>query len=101
MYLADTVYFSHTAREVICLTNTAGITWMADQSFPFSAPTKSTSLLWMTLLITDISEVKVARSTEGSINSSLPTLWCRTPVTGMSFWLSRPGIVLHTDIQST
>ncbi|VEC04865.1 Domain of uncharacterised function (DUF1883) [Klebsiella pneumoniae] len=25
----------------------------------------------------------------------------RTPVTGMSFWLSLPGIALHTDIQST
>ncbi|MGE1503119.1 DUF1883 domain-containing protein [Klebsiella pneumoniae] len=30
-----------------------------------------------------------------------PTLQCRTPVTGMSFWLSLPGIALHTDIQST
>jgi hypothetical protein len=29
MCLADTVYFSHTAREVICLTRTAGITWRA------------------------------------------------------------------------
>ncbi|SBN30789.1 hypothetical protein KPMX200_390014 [Klebsiella pneumoniae] len=58
-------------------------------------------MLWMTLLITDINEVKIARSMEGSIKNFLPTLWCRTPVTGMSFWLSLPGIALHTDIQST
>jgi hypothetical protein len=36
-----------------------------------------------------------------SISSFPPTLQCRTPVTGMSFWLSLPGIALHTDIQST
>lgn len=101
MCLADTVYFSHTAREVICLTRTAGITWRADQSFPFSAPTKSTSLLWMTLLITDTREVKAAKSMADSISSFPPTLQFRTPVTGMSFWLSLPGIALHTDIQST